>query len=230
MTYNRAGTDFHRVVATIGVLIVADHALIREGAALLLAGRDDLAVVGVAGGPIEAIERCSGLDVDVVVMDLSLPEVDGVTATVLLHQLFPGCQIVALTNSGNEVSVRAAIQAGASACLLKSVGVDELAEVIRGVTQGRSTFSSEFLPLLLGPPDEAGPGTDLTARERDVLPLLAAGLTNKAIGRELGLTEGTVRIYVSAILAKLGAANRTEASVVAIREHLIKPRSSEPGR
>jgi two-component system, NarL family, response regulator LiaR len=189
-----------------------------------------MAVVGVAAGPIEAIERCRGLDVDVVLMDLSLPEVDGVTATVLLRQLFPGCQIVVLTSSGNEVSVRAAIQAGAGACLLKTVDVDELAEAIRGVTRGRSTFSSEFLPLLLGPPDEAGPGTDLTARERDVLPLLAAGRTNKAIARELGLTEGTVRIYVSAILAKLGAANRTEASVVAIRDHLIKPRPAPPDR
>jgi NarL family two-component system response regulator LiaR len=217
-------------VATIRVLIVADHALIREGTALLLAGRDDIAVVGVASGPVEAIERYADLDVDVVLMDLSLPEVDGVTAPVLLRQQFPRCQIVVLTNSGNDVAVRAAIQAGVGACLLKTVGLDELADAIRGVTQGRSTFSSEFLPLLLGPPDETGPGTDLTARENDVLPLLAAGLTNKAIARELGLTEGTVRIYVSAILAKLGAANRTEASVVAIREHLIKPRSSRPDR
>lgn len=215
--------------ATIRVLIVADHALVREGIASLLAGRDDIAVTGTADGPLEALERYDDLDADVLLMDLSLPEVDGGTAIALLHQQYPGLLIVVLTSSGNEVTVRAAVQAGANACLLDTVGIDELAEAIRGVTQGRSTFSSEFLPLLLEQPDEAAPGTNLTARELEVLPLLAAGLTNKAIARELGLTEGTVRIYVSAILAKLGAANRTEASVVAIREQLIKPRSSELG-
>ena len=214
---------------TVRVLIVDDHALVREGIASLLAACDDIEVVGSAESAAGALERVGELGVDVVLMDLSMPDVDGVTATGLLREQHPEIQVVVLTGYGNEVSVRAAVVAGARACLLKTVGVDELADAVRGVTQGRSTFSSEFLPHLLQDSEEVVPGARLTARERDVLPLLAAGLTNKGIARELGLTEGTVRIYVSAILAKLGVTNRTEASVVAIREHLIEPGPSRPG-
>jgi DNA-binding NarL/FixJ family response regulator len=207
--------------ATVRVLIVDDHALVREGIASLLATCDDIEVVGSSDSAVAALEHISEEDVDVVLMDLAMPDLDGVTATALLRQQQPGIEVVVLTGYGNEVSVRAAVLAGAKACLLKTVGVDELADAVRGVTQGRSTFSSEFLPHLLEEAEDAAPGTNLTARERDVLPLLAAGLTNKGIAHELGLTEGTVRIYVSAILAKLGVTNRTEASVVAIRDHLI---------
>jgi two-component system, NarL family, response regulator LiaR len=213
----------------VRVLIVDDHALVREGIASLLAACDDIEVVGSAESAAGALERLGELGVDVVLMDLAMPDVDGVAATALLRQRHPDIQVVVLTGYGNEVSVRAAVMAGAKACLLKSVGVDELADAVRGVTQGRSTFSSEFLPHLLRDAEQIAPGANLTPRERDVLPLVASGLTNKGIARELGLTEGTVRIYVSAILAKLGVTNRTEASVVAIREHLIEPRSSHRG-
>lgn len=209
--------------SVIGVLIVDDQTLIREGLASLLAGCEDMAVVDTADGAPTALERCGQGDVDVVLMDLSMAAVDGVSATALLRQRHPDVQIVVLADESSEVPVRAAVLAGAHACLLKTVGVHELADAIRGVTQGRSTFSSELLPLLLREPLEAAPGANLTARERDVLPLLAAGLTNKAIARELGLTEGTVRVYVSGIFAKLGVANRTEASVVAIHELLVEP-------
>jgi len=133
---------------------------------------------------------------------------------------------VLLTGDVDDVSIRASVLAGAKACLLKSVGTDGLAVAIRGVVEGRSTFSSVLLPRLLAEPRENAPGADLTARERDVLGLMAAGLTNKAIARELGLTEGTVRVYVSAILAKLGVTNRTEATVLAIRSGLIDERPS----
>jgi DNA-binding NarL/FixJ family response regulator len=213
----------------IRVLIVDDHALVREGIASVLAGCEDILVVGMAEGAVEALERCAELDVDVVLMDLSMPGIDGVAATALVRQRFPDVQVVVLTGYGADVSVRAAVEAGAMACLLKTVGVEELAETVRGVTRGRSTFSSEFLPQLLQEADDVHTAAGLTARERDILPLLATGLTNKGIAHELGLTEGTVRIYVSAILAKLGVANRTEASVVAIRERLIEPGTGRHG-
>ena len=213
---------------TVRVLIVDDHALVREGIASLLAACADIEVVGSTESAAGALERVGELGVDVVLMDLAMPDVDGVTATALLRHQHPDVQVVVLTGYGNEDSVRAAVVAGAKACLLKTVGIDELANAVRGVTQGRSTFSSEFLPHLLQDAEEVVPAVRLTARERDVLPLLAAGLTNKGIARELGLTEGTVRIYVSAILAKLGVTNRTEASVIAIREHLVEPRPSRP--
>jgi NarL family two-component system response regulator LiaR len=213
----------------VRVLIVDDHPLMRDGIASLLARCDDITVVGTAESAREALDRCHRHDVDVVVMDLSTPDVDGVSATALVRRRHPDVQIVVLADEGNEVAVRAAALAGAHACLLKSVGLAELADAIRGVTQGRSTFSSELLPLLLQEPLAPEPGANLTARERDVLPLLAAGLTNKGIARELGLTEGTVRVYVSGILAKLGVANRTEASVVAIHDLLIEPRPRNLG-
>lgn len=205
----------------IRVMIVDDHAVMREGIASLLAACDDITVVAGVGGVPEALETCGQLDVGVVLMDLSMPDIDGATGTALLLERYPDVRVVVLTGYADDASVRAAIRAGASACLLKTVRMEELAEAIRGVVQGRSTFSSEFLPHLVGEQVDRAPGTDLTARERDILTLLAAGHTNKAIANELGLTEGTVRVYVSAILAKLGAANRTEATVMAIREGLV---------
>jgi NarL family two-component system response regulator LiaR len=206
----------------IRVLIVDDHQLVREGIASLLASKDDVAVVGVASNATEALERCGEVGPEVVLMDLSMPEIGGATATALLRQRYPDVHVVVLTGYVNDVAIRAAIQAGAEACLLKTVGIDQLADAIRGVVHGRSTFSSEFLPQLLGGgPDE--PGVHLTARERDILPLMAAGLTNKAIAQQLGLTQGTIRVYVSGILTKLGVANRTEATVLAIRTGLIQP-------
>ncbi len=219
--------------AAIRVLIVDDHALIREGIASLLDGNDDITVVGAAGDAAEALERCGELGAEVVLMDLSIPGIDSAsataTATALLRKRYPQVEVVVLTGHGNDLSVRLAIQAGASACLLKSVGGNELADAIRGVTQGRSTFSSELLPHLLSDPTDAVAATNLTARERDILHLLAAGRTNKGIAQELGLTAGTVRVYVSAILAKLGVTNRTEATVVAIRDGLIGEGVLQPG-
>jgi DNA-binding NarL/FixJ family response regulator len=218
--------------AAIRVLIVDDHALIREGIASLLDGNDDITVVGSAGDAAEALERCGELGAEVVLMDLSMPGIDSAsataTATALLRKRYPQVEVVVLTGYGNDLSVRLAIQAGASACLLKTVGGDELADAIRGVTQGRSTFSSELLPHLLSDPTDAA-ATHLTPRERDILHLLASGRTNKGIAQELGLTPGTVRVYVSAILAKLGVTNRTEATVVAIRDGLIGESVLQPG-
>lgn len=215
--------------AAIRVLIVDDHALIREGIASLLDGNDDITVVGAAGDAAEALERCGELGAEVVLMDLSMPGIDGAAATALLRQRYPQVEVVVLTGHGNERPVRLTIQAGASACLLKTVGGNELADAIRGVTQGRSTFSSELLPHLLSDPTDAVAATNLTARERDILHLLASGRTNKGIAQELGLTQGTVRVYVSAILAKLGVTNRTEATVVAIRDGLIGENVLHPG-
>lgn len=213
----------------IRVLVVDDHKLVRQGVASLLAACDDIAVVATADRASEALDRCRDHEVDVVLMDLGMPDVDGMSGTALVSERFPDIHIVALADLGQEDSARAAVLAGANACLLKTVGVDGLTDTIRGVVQGRSTFSSEFLPRLLREPLDAALGANLTARERDVLSHMAAGLTNKGIAHELGLTEGTVRVYVSGILAKLGVANRTEASVVAIHELLVEPRSPKVG-
>jgi DNA-binding NarL/FixJ family response regulator len=207
--------------APIRVVIVDDQEGVCLSVARALAGRDDVAVVGTAGGVVEALQLCCDVSAEVVVMDPSMHDVDGPTAAALLRQRCPDLEIVLFIGHVGDVSIQASILAGAKAFLLKSVGADELAEAIRGVTEGRSIFSSELLPGLLDRVDDVALGADLTARERDVLGLVASGLTNKGIARELGLTEGTVRAYVSAILAKLHATNRTEATGLAIRSGML---------
>jgi two-component system, NarL family, response regulator LiaR len=202
-------------------VIVDEQEPIRSSLARALDGRDDVTVVGTAGGVVEALQLCSDISAQVVVMDPSMHDVDGPTAAALLRQRFPDLEIVLFIGHVGDVSIHASILAGAKAFLLKSVGADELAEAIRAVTEGRSTFSSELLPGLLDQFHDVTPGADLTARERDVLGLLASGLTNKGIARELGLTEGTVRAYVRAILAKLHVTNRTEATGLAIRSGML---------
>jgi NarL family two-component system response regulator LiaR len=203
-------------------MIVDDHAVVRDGIRSLLAGFDEMSIVATAADAAEALERCGQMAVDVVLMDLSMPGMDGVTATARLLELYPTLRVVVLTGFVEDGPIRAAVQAGASACLLKTVSADELVEAIRGVVNGRSTFSSEFLPALIRQTQRTSASAGLTPRERDILTLLAGGQANKDIARALGLSDGTVRMYVSTILAKLGAANRTEATVLAIRQGLVE--------
>jgi DNA-binding NarL/FixJ family response regulator len=203
-------------------MIVDDHAVVRDGIRSLLAGFDEISIVATAADAAEALDRCAQMAVDVVLMDLSMPGMDGVTATARLLELHPTLRVVVLTGFVEDGPIRAAVQAGASACLLKTVSADELVEAIRGVVNGRSTFSSEFLPALIRQTQRTSSSARLTPRERDILTLLAGGQANKDIARALGLSDGTVRMYVSTILAKLGAANRTEATVLAIRQGLVE--------
>jgi DNA-binding NarL/FixJ family response regulator len=203
-------------------MIVDDHAVVRDGIRSLLAGFDEMNVVATAADAAEALQRCGQMAVDVVLMDLSMPGMDGVTATARLLELHPALRVVVLTGFVEDGPIRAAVQAGASACLLKTVSADELVEAIRGVVNGRSTFSTEFLPALIRQTQRTSASAGLTPRERDILTLLADGQANKDIARALGLSDGTVRMYVSTILAKLGAANRTEATVLAIRQGLVE--------
>lgn len=206
----------------IRVMIVDDHPVIHEGITAQLEPFDDIVVVAAVDRAAEALGRCAELGVDVVLMDLAMPEIDGATATARLLERYPDVRVIVLTGGLPDDSlVRAAIQAGASGCLLKSVSRYELADAIRGVTRGRSTFSSEFLPHVVGQPRAGALEASLTAREHDILSLLAHGDTNKQIAGALGLSDGTVRVYVSTILAKLGAANRTAATMIAIQQGLV---------
>jgi NarL family two-component system response regulator LiaR len=224
----RVGAE-HMTGATLTrILIVDDQALAREGLASLLAGIDDMEVVGAVRGAAEALDGNGEAGVDVVLMSTVAPEEDAAAAIAALRERLPHVEVIVIAGRVTDLSVRAVVEAGARACLLQDVSVDELAQAIRSVTRGRSVFSSEFVGQLLARPDDHALHPNLTAREHDVLPLLAAGMTNRGIADELGLTPGTVRVYVSAILAKLGVANRTEASVVAIRERLIHARVPRP--
>lgn len=211
----------------IRLLVVDDHAVVVEGLSMVLSRFDDFDLVGTASGGAEAVSAVAELQPDVVLMDLSMPDVDGVEATGRIKADHPRVQVLALTAFLESRLVTGAIAAGARGYLLKSVSGDELAAAIRTVAAGGSTLAPDVLPMLASSPDDTG--SDLTPRELDVLEQLVNGLANKQIAVELGLSPGTVRIHVSNILAKLQVENRTAAAVLARTHHLVplRPMSAD---
>ncbi len=206
----------------IRVMIVDDHAMVRSGLRLFLSSHDDLEIVAEAGDGQEAIELCPQARPDVILMDIVMPGVDGPTATARIRRDFPHIQVIALTSFLEEDLVRDALKAGAISYLLKDVGADKLAEAIRAAYGGRGTLDSGAAQILVQAANQPPPvGEDLTDREREILALLVEGLMNKEIARQLSLSPGTVRIYVSNILSKLEASNRTEAATLALQHNLV---------
>ena len=206
---------------TIRLLLVDDHPVVTEGLSLLLARFDDMDIVGMANGGAAAIAEVEALRPDIVLMDLSMPEIDGVEATRQIRSAHPDVKVLALTAFMEQRLVAGAMEAGASGYLLKSVGSDELATAIRTVASGGSILSAQALELLVAPSNLDRIGDDLTPREIDTLALLVHGLSNKQIARKLELAPGTVRIYVSNILTKLHVENRTGAAYVARNQRLV---------
>ncbi len=203
----------------IRLVLADDHLVVLEGLEMVLSRFADLEIVGTALGGAEAISRVAETDPDVVLIDLSMPEIDGVEAIRRICAAQPHVNVLALTAFLEHRLVTQAIDAGARGYLLKSASGDELAAAIRTVASGGSTLAPEALPLLAGAPETIG--HDLTPREHDVLEHLAAGLSNKHIAAELGLRPGTVRIHVSNILVKLQVENRTAAAVAARNAGLV---------
>jgi NarL family two-component system response regulator LiaR len=206
----------------IRVLLVDDHAMLRRGLATFLKVFDDLELAGEAANGEEAIQLCAQLLPDVVLMDMVMPDMDGVTATRAIRQRLPTVQVVALTSFKDTELVQDALRAGAIGYLLKDVSADELAQAIRAAHAGRTTLSPEAAQSLAHaaaqPPT---PGHDLTERERDVLALLVEGLSNTQIADRLVVSPSTIKSHVSHILAKLGVASRTEAATLAVRHGLV---------
>jgi NarL family two-component system response regulator LiaR len=198
----------------IRVLLVDDHAMLRQGLATFVKVYDDRAVAGEAANGEDAIQLCAQALPDVVLMDMVMPEMDGVTATRAIRKQFPEVQVIALTSFKDTELVQDALEAGAIGYLLKDVSADELAQAIRAANAGRATLSPEAAQ----PPT---PGHDLTERERDVLALLVEGLNNTQIADRLVVSPSTVKSHVSHILAKLGVASRTEAATLAVRQGLV---------
>lgn len=212
---------------TIRLVIVDDHEVVVEGLSMVLGRFDDLELVGTAFGGAEAIERVAEALPDVVLMDLSMPGIDGVEATRQIRASHPTVCVLALTAFLDKRLVTDAVDAGAQGYLLKSTSGDDLATAIRAVAAGASTLPAEALSLLTTRSDDVG--HDLTARELDVLEHLAHGSANKQIATELGISPGTVRIHVSNILAKLRVENRTAAAVLARNAGLVTAASDEAG-
>jgi NarL family two-component system response regulator LiaR len=206
----------------IRVLIADDHAVVRSGLAAFLRAYPDLELVGEAANGRQAIELARAQRPDVILMDLVMPGMDGVEAIGALKAEQPDARILALTSFGDDDLVKRALQAGALGYLLKNVSHAALAEAIRQAHAGRSTLAPEAAAALIraatSPPP---PGSDLTAREREVLALMAAGRSNPEIAESLIVSEATVKTHVSHILSKLGAATRTEAVALALQHGLI---------
>lgn len=206
----------------IRILIIDDHDIVRKGLIASLENFDEFRVIGDANSGPAAIELCKVNPPDVILMDLVMPSMDGITATGLIRQQFPGTQVIALTSFNDDDSVQKALKAGAISYLIKNVSIDELADAIRKAYRGQATLAPEaaqaLIRLATQPPSL---GHDLTEREREVLALMIKGLNNREIGEHLVISSSTVKNHVSSILAKLGTTSRTEAVALAVENRLI---------
>lgn len=209
---------------TIRVMLVDDHAVVRSGLSAFLLAYDDLELAGEASSGERAVALCQQVQPDVVLMDLMMPGMDGVTATKLIREKCPAVQVVALTSFKEKEMVEGALQAGAIGYLLKDVSADDLARAIRAAVAGKPTLASEAAQVLIQStraPAER-PGFDLTAREREVLALMVEGLNNQQIAERLIVSVSTAKFHVSSILSKLSATSRTEAVSIALHHHLVE--------
>ena len=211
-----------RATASIKVVIVDDHELVRGGLETILGLFDDIELVGQADSGAAAVKLCGETRPDVVLMDLVLPGgMDGAQATQELLRTCPDTQVLALTSFSDPELIQRVLRAGALGCLLKNVSGKELAAAIRRAHEGTSTLAPEAADALvhaISSPAEAR--VSLTHREQDVLALIVDGLTNAEIAERLVVSISTIKTHVSSIIAKLGASTRTEAAAIAVREHL----------
>ena len=204
------------------VMIVDDHAMVRSGLAAFLSITEDCVLVGEAASGIEALRLCDEAAPDVVLMDLVMPGMDGVSTTRALLARCPGVRVIALTSFPEEKLIQDVLEAGAISYLLKNVSADELARAIRAAREGHSTLAPEATQALIARVTQPkAPGHDLSAREREVLALMVQGLRNPEIAERLVVGRSTVKFHVSSILGKLGAQSRTEAVALAIQHHLV---------
>ena len=203
----------------IRVLIADDHAIVRHGLCALLGTERGIEVVGEAKDGNEAVARTKHLAPDVVVMDIVMPRKDGVEATEEIRAAVPSAKIVVLTSFGTSDKISRAIEAGATGALMKTAEDRELLSAIRTVANGGRVISPAVRKLISTDP----PAPELTPRQLEILQAMARGLTNKDIAKMFSIRTDGVNEHVLAILAKLGAANRTEAVATAIRKQLIRP-------
>lgn len=207
----------------IRVLLVDDHAVIRSGLRFFLSTMPDIEVAGEASSGEMGLALCHQLKPDVVLMDLIMPGMDGITAIRLIKDAHPEIQIVTLTSFQEKEMIQESLKAGAISYLIKNVGAAELQNTIRMAYQGKSILAPEAIQVLVSTvTDTAHVGDDLTGREMEVLFLMTNGLSNDQIAAELIVSRNTIRYHVRNILSKLEATNRTEAVSIAVKKGLIR--------
>jgi len=215
-------------VTAISVLIADDHAVVRQGLRTFLELQDDIEVVADVSDGEAALAAAAEHDPDVVLMDLVMPEVDGVEAIRRLRERQPHTRVLVLTSFLDDDKLFPAVRAGAAGYLLKDVDPPELVRAIRAASEGEALLHPAVAARLM---EEFSAGArpsaedSLTGREREVLELIARGLPNKLIARELEIAEKTVKTHVSSILGKLGLTDRTQAALYAVHSGLAGPRS-----
>lgn len=206
---------------TIRVFVVDDHPMIRHGLAAMVQAERELLWVGDAATGEDAVRLAPALNPDVVLMDLVMPQMDGIAAITALRPLLPHTRFVVLTSLLEPSEVKRALDAGASSFLLKNASAQELITVIRATASGHRVLAPEVTDALIAGERRNSPGADLTQRERELLALMARGLSNQEISNRLAIAMPTVKFHVTNILAKLHADNRTEAVLTALKHKLV---------
>lgn len=211
-------------MSRIRVLIADDHAVVREGLRNFLQVQEDIEVVGEAADGLEAMKLAHELAPDVVLMDLVMPGADGIEALRGVRAANPAARVIVLTSFADDERVFAAVHAGAAGYLLKDILPRDLANAIRTAHRGEALLhpavAARLMQEIARPQSRASSPDALTERELSVLKLIARGMSNKEIGRELGVAEKTVKTHVSNILQKLHVADRTQAALYAVRERI----------
>jgi DNA-binding NarL/FixJ family response regulator len=209
----------------VRVLIVDDHAVVRQGLITFLELQEEIEVVGEASNGKEALAQVKELKPDVVLMDLVMPIMDGLTAIKEIKTVRPETEVIALTSFADDEKVFTAIRSGATGYLLKDVQPDDLVKAVlaaeRGEVQLHPEVAKKLMHEVLAPPKESDLLEELTEREKEVLSLLGKGLSNKEIARDLSVSEKTVKAHVSSILSKLNLPGRTHAALYAVKRGII---------
>ncbi|MED0986426.1 response regulator transcription factor [Bacillus paramycoides] len=213
----------------IKVLLVDDHTVVLKGLAFFLSTQEDFELVGEANNGKEALVKVGETNPDVVLMDLYMPEMDGIEATACIKKEYPNVKVIVLTSFSDQAHVLPALKAGASGYILKDVEPDQLVEAIRSAYKGNIQLHPDIANALLSqtlPQEEKEEEyfvhvDVLTARENEVLQLLAKGMSNKEIASVLVITEKTVKAHVSSILSKLNLSDRTQAALYAVKNGIV---------
>jgi NarL family two-component system response regulator LiaR len=211
----------------IRLLVVEDHAVVRQGLCSLLTARYGVQVVGEAADGLEAVEKAQALKPDVILMDLAMPRMTGLEAILRIREVDPKARILVLTSFGEDAKVSAAIKAGALGFLLKDSGADDLALAIQSVYRGNLSLpqglAQKMISGLLGAEGDAALTEELTRRELDVLKCVAQGMSNAEIAQTLSISVPTVHSHVHNLLGKLNLSSRTQAALYAVEIGLVTP-------